>query len=200
MAVFIDGSNFYHACRNNLGRTDVDLGAFARWLVGDRRELVRTYYYNCPLPSSEPEDRRVAQQKFFAALAHVPYFEVRLGRLSSANLLCSACGQTTPRQVEKGVDMRIGVDMLSLATKGLYEVAILVSGDGDLAEAVRAVKELGKHVELAALPKGRSWELIQAADVVHEIAASDMTPFLRSPSAVVVALGRQPLEHGSRGK
>ena len=35
--VSIDGSNFYHQCQANLGRTDVNLGAFAEFLV-DRGE------------------------------------------------------------------------------------------------------------------------------------------------------------------
>lgn len=73
--------------------------------------------------------------------------------------------------------MRIGVDMLSLASKNLIDVAVLVSGDADLSEAVKAVKELGKHVELGALPEGRAWELVQAADVVKDITANDMQPF-----------------------
>jgi uncharacterized LabA/DUF88 family protein len=94
--------------------------------------------------------------------------------------------------VEKGVDMRIGVDMLLQASKNLFDVAILVSGDGDLAEAVRAVKDLGKHVELAALAKGRSWELVQSADVVTSITSKDMAPLFRSANpggraAVVIA-------------
>lgn len=73
--------------------------------------------------------------------------------------------------------MRIGVDMLSLTSKGLVDIPILVSGDGDLVEAVKAVKELGKHVELATLPRGRSWELVQTADVVHELDEAKMKPF-----------------------
>ncbi|MBJ7613571.1 MAG: NYN domain-containing protein [Candidatus Dormibacteraeota bacterium] len=185
VAVFVDGSNFYHACRENLGRTGVDLGAFSTWLVGVDRSLVRTYYYNCPLPPDEPEQKRTAQQRFFGALARAPYLEVRLGRLSPTDVYCPACGTTVRRYVEKGVDMRIGVDMLSLASRGLFDVAVLVSGDGDLAEAVRAVKELGKHVELAALPKGRSWELVQAADLVREITPADMQPFMLSAAAAV---------------
>jgi hypothetical protein len=34
VCVFIDGSNFLHACRQNIGRTDVNMGAFAELLVG----------------------------------------------------------------------------------------------------------------------------------------------------------------------
>lgn len=174
-AVFIDGSNFYHACRESLGRTDVDLGKFGRYLVGDR-ELVRIYYYNCPLPSDAPDEQRRAQERFYGALARVPYLEVRLGKLIPKDFKCSRCSEITRRPVEKGVDMRIGVDMLSLASKGLIDVAVLVSGDGDLVEAIKAVKELGKHVELAALPAGRSWDLVKAADVVHELDLDKMRP------------------------
>jgi len=177
VAVFIDGSNFYHCCRQSFGRTDVDLGAFAQWLVGPERQLVRTYYYNCPLPPDAPQEERDRQQRFYGRLARIPYFEVRLGRLSRKQSHCRSCGDEFERYIEKGVDMRIGVDMLSLASKNLLDVAVLVSGDGDLSEAVKAVKELGKHVELGALPVGRSWELVQASDVVTDIAATDMEAF-----------------------
>ncbi len=177
VAVFIDGSNFYHCCKDSFGRSDVDLGKFADWLVGPSRHLVRTYYYNCPLSPDHPEEERKKQQKFLGALARVPYLEVRLGRLSHKQSMCPNCGKPIQRYVEKGVDMRIGVDMLSLASKSLIDVAVLVSGDADLAEAVRAVKELGKHVELAALPVGRAYELVQVSDVVKELSLADMQPF-----------------------
>ncbi len=181
VAVFIDGSNFFFACRDNLGRTDIDLGRFATWLVGSDRELVRTYYYNCPLPADSSLEAREKQQRFYGALARIPYFEVRLGKLAKKEIHCGECGKTTQRYVEKGIDMRIGVDMLSLTSKGLIDIPILVSGDGDLAEAVKAVKELGKHVELATLPRGRSWELVQVADVVHELDVDKMRAFFLRP-------------------
>lgn len=72
--------------------------------------------------------------------------------------------------------MRIGVDMLAGASRNLYDVAVLVTGDGDLVEVVRAVKDLGKHVELATLPIGRSDELANAADVVTTLDQAKMMP------------------------
>jgi uncharacterized LabA/DUF88 family protein len=71
--------------------------------------------------------------------------------------------------------------MLSLVSRDLIDVPILVSGDGDLTDAVRAVKELGKHTELATLPRGRSWELVQVADVVHELDTATMKQFFIRP-------------------
>jgi uncharacterized LabA/DUF88 family protein len=91
---------------------------------------------------------------------------------------CEACHDKRVRYQEKGVDMRIGVDMVAGASKGLYDVAVLVSGDGDLVEAVKAVKDLGRHVELATFAKGRSDELAAAADVINELTVADMKPLL----------------------
>ena len=137
VCVFIDGSNFYKSCRTALGRTDIRIGSFAEFLVGPDRELVRTYYYNCRLPPDAPDDARAAQDKFLRALGQTPYLEIRLGTLVSRETKCSECGDTRVRYQEKGVDMHIGVDMLALASKGMYDVAVLVSGDGDLVHAAK---------------------------------------------------------------
>ena len=45
--------------------------------------------------------------------------------------------------------MRLASDMLTHAYRGNYDVAILVSGDTDFADAVQAVKDLGRNVEIA---------------------------------------------------
>jgi uncharacterized LabA/DUF88 family protein len=179
--VSIDGPNFFQRCRENLGRTDVNLGAFASYLVGPARSLVRTYFYTSPLPSDADPVAIQSQQRFFGALHRIPYVEVRLGRMVQRETKCQACGNVMSRYQEKGLDMRIGIDLLVGASRDLYDTAILVSGDGDLSEAVRAVKELGKHVELAALPIGRSYELVQVSDVIKELTLADMTPLFLKP-------------------
>jgi uncharacterized LabA/DUF88 family protein len=177
VCVFIDGANFYHQCRENLGRTDVDIAAFVGWLVSNRT-LVRTYFYTVRLTPDHAEEERKKQQKFLGALDHVPYLEVRMGKLVKRDTVCEDCGTRHEKYVEKGVDMRVGIDMLSAAAKKMYDTAILVSGDGDLAEAVRAVKELGLHVEVAAFVKGKAYELTQMADLNRELTPADLQPFL----------------------
>ncbi|MGB9804980.1 NYN domain-containing protein [Desulfofundulus sp.] len=64
----------------------------------------------------------------------------------------------------KGVDIKLAVDMLSKAIKNHYDVAILVSGDADFVEVVQEVKDLGKHVELAAFPQQPCYHLKKYAD------------------------------------
>ena len=69
--------------------------------------------------------------------------------------------------VEKGVDIMVATDLLKFAWDDLYDVAILVSGDGDFAYAVETVKNMGKHVEIAAFTPNLSQELAAAADDRH---------------------------------
>lgn len=174
--VFIDGSNFYKSCQRNLGRTDVSITGFASHLVGTTRDLVRTYYYMSRLPADAEQSQRDGQERFIRTLNRLPYVEARYGKLVKREDTCRDCGAKHERYQEKGVDMRIGVDMLAQASKGNYDVAILVTGDGDLCEAVQAVKDLGKHVEVAGFRSDRSDELASVCDVVTELTVADMTP------------------------
>lgn len=160
VAIFIDGSNLYHGLKNEAGNTRLDFQKFIDWLL-DGRKLVRTYYYNAPVNATDPKARE--QQKFFAALRLLPYFDVRLGRLEPR-------GNT---HVEKGVDVAIAVDMVSMAFKNHYDVAVLVSSDGDFSIAVAAVKDSGKHVEVACFPK--SYQLQGVADKVIGLNATSLS-------------------------
>lgn len=154
VAIFIDGSNFYHGMRDNLGKDiNIDFEKFSKLLPGSRK-LVRTYYYNSRVRIEDGKKQYEDQQKFFLKLETLPYFTVRYGRL-----------EKRPRGgvVEKGVDVKIAVDMLQLAYSNVYDTAILVSGDGDFAYAIEAVKDLGKHVEVAYF-WARSFHLRKACD------------------------------------
>ena len=154
VAIFIDGNNLYHGLKNEAGNTRLDFQKFVDWLL-EGRNLIRTYYYNSPVNSNAPGARE--QQAFFGRLRMLPYFDVRLGRLEPR-------GDT---YVEKGVDTRIAVDMVSMAFKNHYDTAILVSSDGDFTTAVSAVKDSGKHVEVACFAK--SYELKGVADRVIDL-------------------------------
>ena len=153
LAIFIDGSNLYHSLEENCGRFDVDFRAFAQKLARDRT-LLRVYYYNVLRDQNRNPQAYQDQQKFLTALDNTPYLEVRLGRSKMR-------GDTA---VEKGVDIMISTDMLRLAWDDRYDVATLVSGDGDFAYTVQAVKDTGKQVIVAAFPSNLSPELSNVAD------------------------------------
>ncbi|MFQ5805552.1 MAG: NYN domain-containing protein, partial [Phycisphaerae bacterium] len=73
-------------------------------------------------------------------------------------------------QVEKGVDVMLAIDMLTLAFKDRYDVAMLISSDGDYKHAIDVVKfETGKVVELHQVMGSKAYDLITAASVYKPI-------------------------------
>ena len=153
VAIFIDGSNLYHSLEENCKRFDLDFAAFSNKLCKGRT-MYRTYYYNVLRDPDRNPQAYQDQQKFLSALYSTPYLEVRLGEAKMR-------GETA---VEKGIDIMLATDLLRFAWNDLYDVAILVSGDGDFSYAVKAVKDVGKHVEIAAFPANLSWDLAHVAD------------------------------------
>lgn len=165
VCVFIDGSNLYHGVKALLPDKRLDIQKLIEALVGTR-DLTRTYYYNVPLSLQHDPTGARAQQGFFAALSRIPYLQVRLGRLEPR-------GDTF---IEKGVDVKIAVDMLSMAVRNIYDIAVLVSSDGDFAGAISAVQEFGKHVEVAHFARAEA--VRQAADKAIELNVSFLRPLL----------------------
>ena len=153
VAIFIDGSNLYHSLEENCGRYDLNFHAFSQKLAKGRT-MFRTYYYNVLQDPERSPQGYQDQQKFLTALHNTPYLEVRLGGSKMR-------GSAT---VQKGVDIMIATDLLRFAWDDRYDVAVLVSGDGDFSYAVQAVKDMGKHVEVAAFPANLSSELVSVSD------------------------------------
>jgi uncharacterized LabA/DUF88 family protein len=153
VAIFIDGSNLYHSLEENCKRFDLDFAAFSKKLSKGRK-IYRTYYYNVLRDAERNTQAYLDQQKFLSVLYSTPYLEVRLGESKIR-------GDTA---VEKGIDIMLATDLLKFAWNDLYDIAILVSGDGDFSYAVKAVKDTGKHVELAAFPSNLSSDLSNIAD------------------------------------
>ena len=158
VAIFIDGSNLYHALRDNIGRTDLNFHEFALKLIGPRK-LFRIYYYNLQQDITRNPDGAREQLEFLNILRGMPYLEVRLGSLKMS--------QTGP--VEKGVDIMLATDLLQYCWAELYDTAILVSGDGDFGYALQTVKNRGKHIEVAYMESHASRDLLEIADVRHPL-------------------------------
>jgi len=156
VAVFIDGSNLYHALKDNFGRADLNFAEFARKLCGERY-LFRTYYYNVLQDPGKGAEGHRDQSDFLDALRRVPYLEIRLGGTKLSQ------GVT----VEKGIDIMLATDLVNFAWKNIYNTAILVSGDADFAYAVKVVKDMGKHVEVAHFESNVSKDLMDLADSRH---------------------------------
>ncbi len=157
VAIFIDGSNLYHALRSNFGRYDLNFAEFTKKLCGPRR-MFRTYYYNVLQDPTQRAEGYREQQEFLSTLRETPYLEVRLGGTKMA---------PGGVPVEKGIDVMLVTDLLHFAWNNLYDVAVLVSGDSDFAYALQAIKNMGKHVEVAYFESNVSKDLLAVADNKH---------------------------------
>ena len=158
VGIFIDGSNLYHGLKNHLRRQDLNFAGFIAKLCGNRT-LFRSYYYNVFQDPERWPDTHREQQDFLDVLHKTPYLEVRLGSTKVA--------QGVP--VERGIDIMLATDLLIFAMQDFYDTAILVSGDSDFSYAVQAIKNMGKHVEVAYFEMAISRDLLDIADNNHQL-------------------------------
>lgn len=61
-------------------------------------------------------------------------------------------GRVNPYGEQKGVDLRLGLDLVSYGVNRAVEVAYLLSGDDDITEAVIDAQDLGVQVKLITVP------------------------------------------------
>ena len=122
--------------------------------------LLRTYWYD-GAPGGAPShvhDR----------IAALPYVKVRLGRLSRS-------GQ------QKGVDVLLYHDLLTLARERAIRRAYLVAGDEDLREGVVEAQKLGIQVVLLGMPisegQNQSARLVRDCDEYILLPRAAWEPF-----------------------
>lgn len=170
--IFIDGANLYKRTKNLIeeGR-QLDIEKLAYKLLNGRN-LERIYYYNAYSPSEDPEEQK-AQQKFLVKLGWIKYLQKRMSKTLPKEYKVKCTNPDCENEfifkthIQKGVDTHLAVDMVTKALSDAYDIAILVSGDGDLVEAVNYISEhTSKKVENScALGKGWSIKLREAADI-----------------------------------
>lgn len=139
--------------------------------------LYRVFYYDAdpytgtatnPLSGQKIQfsktTQAVSNQSLISQIEHLSNFAVRRGTLvchgwelgsqATRNLLKrSVTRQVTstdlvPKLVQKGVDMRIGLDIATLALKRQVGTIVLVTGDSDMIPAMKCARREGVRVYL----------------------------------------------------
>jgi len=163
VVLFIDGSNFYYGLKSIYGK-EKELSTFNFLKLGeklaDKRDLIRVYYYNAPLDYKNNPEKYAKQQKFFDKVKTTDKVNLILSRLQKRKIK----GTDQYYYVIKGDDIHIAADMVKGAYENTFDVAILVSGDGDFVPAINIVQEKGKEVENAYFKQSMSWHLKQTCD------------------------------------
>ncbi len=187
--VMIDG-NYLRISARNLGYENFSHEKLAKALVDKASEemeakyrLLRVYYYDSPplmkhkdLTEKEIEFAR-KRQSFLDSLNSLKNFEVVLGRIQYKGRNKYTGKLIT---VQKGVDVRMAIDIIDFAEKRVTDAILLVTGDSDLIPAIKSAKTKGVNVLLAMFSNKKSKlvrELRNSADIVIQITPDMFEPY-----------------------
>jgi uncharacterized LabA/DUF88 family protein len=134
--------------------------------------------YQSKSPTPEENQRKADFDRFVESLRQLPRFIVRLGYLqktrkfkcpscSSIQLpTCSTCGDDLPYSLyqQKGVDVKLSIDLTQISASKRIERAIILSADGDFSPAIEQAKENMVIVTWAFFEQQKSWILNSACD------------------------------------
>jgi uncharacterized LabA/DUF88 family protein len=169
---YIDGYNLYHGLKSKGWKWAywLNIHLMIENLLGSRQNLQLTKYFTTRV--SEPEDKRLRQQRFLEALSTIPEIKFFYGKYIPDTITCRQCGHTYTTYHEKMTDVNIAIEMMTDALKNRFDSSVLVSGDSDLVNLVHRVKDLfNKKVIIVFPPKRKPRNLRRAADVIVDIDA-----------------------------
>lgn len=173
IAVYIDGGNLYRKLKN-LGIPEessrFNFSAFVEYLVGDRVLVSKRYYVGIVRNvdgSQKSENMVKGQQKFLNSLRDEG-FEVKPGKIMYDEGLIR----------EKGVDVKLSLDIAIGAVDNLYDTAIVISSDTDLVPVIKYVKNAKKKsVEYVGFGSNPSLGMIKESSVPRIFSKQDVSSF-----------------------
>lgn len=139
---FIDGQNLFYAVKKAFGYSypNYDILALAKWVCSVQAwqfQEVR-FYTGMPDPSDSWHPFWAAKKAAMGRQGiHVCTRPLRYRNQTIK--LSDGSEQSTQIREEKGIDVRIAIDMIRLAHHKMYDVAVLFSQDQDLAEAAKEI-------------------------------------------------------------
>jgi uncharacterized LabA/DUF88 family protein len=144
---FIDGQNLFYAVKNAFGYTfpNYDIPALVAAVCGRHGWSVSglRFYTGIPSVSDEPFWNYFWTSKLAVmGTRGVVTFSRNLRYRNQTVRLPDGSSTTVLVGQEKGVDVRLALDVVRLAREGAYDVAVLFSQDQDLSEVADEVKAI----------------------------------------------------------
>lgn len=167
--VYVDGFNFYYGCLKDTAERWLDVGALCERLLRDDAEIVGIKYFTArvkPRPGNPEQAQR--QQAYLRALATVPNLTLHYGAFMTrtATRRCVRDRKGKPAFVEvwvteeKGSDVNLASHLLIDGFRVRYDLAVVISNDGDLKDPVHFVRhDLKVPVGVLNPHRNRSWAL-----------------------------------------
>ncbi|MDY0097014.1 MAG: NYN domain-containing protein [Candidatus Dojkabacteria bacterium] len=170
--IFIDGSNFFFYCKE-LGIPTFpkfDFEKFINFLLEDR-ELVQKNYYIGAIRAKEDDKKALKmmanQMSFFSYLKKYNW-KINKGYLLKSN----------DKYHEKGVDVKLALDLVLGAVDNQYDIALLLSSDTDILPAVEQVHMRKKKVEYIGFAHRPSIAMISNSKTKKLLTKSDLKKFV----------------------
>jgi uncharacterized LabA/DUF88 family protein len=147
VAVFVDVANLYYSARGQ----DVDVDYVALLKAATKgRDLIRAYAYS----GLDPENEN--QRKFIDFLGKNGY-----------KVVIKDIRKFGDGRVKANLDIELVVDLFRLADR--MDIAVVISGDGDFAPAIRALQDKGVRCEVISFRPNTSSDLLAVADEFIDI-------------------------------
>jgi len=144
LMIFIDGSNVFREAIRYFGEDcRIDYCKLIKKL-SHNGDFIRAYYYGSKGQRSET---------FIKALGY-----------KGIKTIIKPLKKRGDKYIEKGVDVALATDLLSFGFVNTYDIAFVVSGDGDLVDVVERVQSLGKIVKVAFFKNSTAEKLKLASD------------------------------------
>lgn len=142
--VYVDGFNLYHGALEGLPFKWLNLWALAETLLPGN-QIAKVKYFTARVRGLPHDpDQPTRQQTYLRALGTVPNLHISFGHFLSNDVnlpLADGSGwATVARWEEKGSDVNLATHLVRDAFCGEYDVAMIVSNDSDLAEAITIVR------------------------------------------------------------
>jgi uncharacterized LabA/DUF88 family protein len=155
-AYFKQGQVFFRYGPDKRGWFDLQrLHSFLEQYVADKakrsREItkvVSAHYYNGRATTNVADSLQLEKDRDFEmALMKVGIIPHYLPVAETARE--NGQGEMSYKLAQKGVDVELAIDVLDAAHQDRYDVAVLVTGDGDFVPLVRRITSLSKHAVVA---------------------------------------------------
>ena len=157
--VFIDGQNLYRAAMEAFGYTypNYDPGALARELCASKSWSADAVYFYTGIPdaSDDPFWNHFWVSKLAVmGTRGINTYSRPLRYRNEVITLADGSQQTILVAREKGIDVRIALDVVRLARLQAFDVALILSQDQDLSEVADEIREIarvqGRWIKIAS--------------------------------------------------
>jgi len=146
---FVDGQNLYHRAKVVFGYTfpNYDAAALAEAVCSQRGFALTQTRFCTGVPEQHEDPRWYAfWMNKLAAMRRMGVVTFLRFVSYSTEEITLPDGSTATRRVgrEKGIDVRIALDVIRLAHRRAYDVALLFTQDQDLVEVAREARAIAK--------------------------------------------------------